>query len=131
MPGIAAFGVTLTGVQAGAIGHIENLSGPGISVDMADVTSHDSPDRWEEAVPTVIRSGEVTFDINYDPSEHPSIGGLLNRLLTVGIDSWTMGGPIGAWSFEGYVTGFEPGAPHDDKLTAAVTIKPTGPVTAP
>ena len=131
MPGLAAYGLTLTGAAAGLIGNITNFSGPGISLDTVDVTAHDSPSAWEQILPTILRSGEVTFDINYSPVTHAAAGGLLLRLTTRAVDTWTIGGPMGAWSFSGYVTGFEPAAPFDGKLNASVTIKPTGVVTAP
>jgi len=131
MPGLAAFGTTLTGAAAGSIGNVVSISGPALSLDTVDVTSHDSTGAWEEHVPTILRSGEVTLELNYDPTEHPGAGGLLLQLTTRDIDSWTIGGPMGAWSFDGYVTGFEPSAPHDGKLSATATIKVTGDVTAP
>lgn len=131
MPGLAAFGTTLTGAAAGLIGNVTNISGPGLSLDTVDVTAHDSTGAWEEVVPTILRSGEVTFDINYNPTTHAAAGGLLLRLTTRAVDTWTFGGPMGAWTFSGYVVGFEPTAPHDGKLSASVTIKPTGAVTAP
>ena len=131
MAGLAAFGLTLTGAVAGLIDNITNFSGPGISLDTVDVTAHDSPDAWEEVVPTILRSGEVTFDINYDPVAHAAAGGLLLQMTTRAVDTWTLGGPIGVWVFDGYVTGFKPAAPHDGKLSASVTIKVTSDVTIP
>jgi predicted secreted protein len=131
MAGLAAFGLTLTGTAAGLIGNITNFSGPGLSLDTVDVTAHDSTGAWEQLVPTIVRSGEVTFDINYNPTTHAAAGGLLLKLINRVVDTWTIGGPMGAWVFSGYVTGFEPSAPFDGKLSASVTIKPTGAVTAP
>ena len=131
MPGLAAFGTTLTGLAAGLIGNITNISGPALSLDTVDVTAHDSPAAWEEHMPTILRSGEITFDLNYSPVTHAAAGGLLLQLTTRAIDAWTIGGPMGVWTFNGYVNKFEPGAPHDGKLSAASGIKITGAVTAP
>lgn len=133
MAGNSARGTTLTG-PGGAIASVVSISGPGLSLETADVTAHDSPDGWEEAVGTILRSGEVTLDINYDPTaaSHKNAGsGLIALLIARTPVSWTFGGPMGAWSFSGLVTKFEPQAPHNGKLSASVTIKPTGVVTAP
>ena len=133
MPGLAARGTTLTGPGV-AIVNVVSISGPGISLDTVDVTAHDSTDGWEEVVPTILRSGEVTFEINYDPataSHRNAANGLIARMVGRNADTWTFGGPMGVWAFSGYVTGFEPSAPHDGKLSASVTIKPTGVVTMP
>ena len=133
MPGLAARGTTLTG-PGGAIVNVVSISGPGISLDTVDVTAHDSTDGWEEVVPTILRSGEVTFDINYDPAaatHKNAANGLLAIMLARTSAAWTFGGPMGAWSFSGFVTGFAPSAPHDGKLSASVTIKPTGVITIP
>jgi predicted secreted protein len=132
MPGLAARGLTLTGAAAGVIPNITNFTGPGISLDTEDVTAHDSTGGWEEVVPTILRSGEVTFDINYTPAAHHyAAHGLAFNLVTRLIDTWTVGGPMGAWVFTGYVSKFEPSAPHDGKLSASVAIKITGAVTIP
>lgn len=112
------------------VAHVDTFSGPSLSVDAADVTSHDSPDRWEEVVPTVVRSGEITFDINYDPEENSHQ--LLIEAYETGVfrdfEVWfpvpSPGGTV--WTLGGYVNGFEPSAPHDDKLAAAATVKPSG-----
>jgi hypothetical protein len=116
------------------VANVVGFSGPAIALDTEDVTAHDSPNGWEEAVPTILRSGEVTFDINYDPADAThknAASGLLYLLTHRTLESWTFGGPMGVWEFDGYVTGFEPSAPHDGKLAASVTIKPTGAVTIP
>ena len=131
MAGIAAFGTTITGAVAGLIGNVVNIDGPSLALDTVDVTAHDSPGAWEEVVPTILRSGEITLEINYNPTVHKGTNGILKQLTTRAKDTWTLGGPMGAWSFDGYVTGFSPSAPHDGKLSASVTIKVTGPVTIP
>jgi len=131
MPGKAAFGTTITG-PGGAIANVTTISGGGITLDTEDVTSHDSTDSFEEAVATILRSPEWTLEINYDPTEAThknTANGLLALLIARAPVAWTLGGPLGAWSFSGFVTSFEPSAPHDGKLTAACKLKPTGSMT--
>jgi predicted secreted protein len=134
MPGLAARGTTLTGAGGSAIANITSISGPGLALDTEDVTAHDSTGGWEEVVPTILRSGEVSLDINYDPAAatHKNTAlGLLHMLINRTLTAWTIAGPMGAWTFSAYVTKFEPSAPYDGKLTASVTLKVTGAVTAP
>jgi len=108
---------------------VTNISGPGLSLDTEDVTSHDSTGGWEEVVGTILRSGEVTLDIVYDPA-HATHTGLLTDLaartlittfhLVFSDDAAT------EWDFDAFVTGFEPTAPVDGALTATVKFKLSG-----
>lgn len=126
----AAFG---TALKAGSttIAQVSSISGPGLALDTVDVTSHDGTG-WEELVPTILRSGEVTLDILFDPGDatHKNVsGGLLYNLthrLKVTYSLVFPSTPAVTWTFDAYVTGFEVSAPVDDKLGASVTLKLTG-----
>lgn len=113
------------------IAQVTNISGPGLSLDTTDVTEHDG-DGWEEVVPTVLRSGEVTLDIVYDPNEatHKNAsGGLLYDMTSRTAASYTLTfptSPVKSFAFSAFVTGFEPSMPVDGALTASVTLKITG-----
>jgi predicted secreted protein len=127
----AAYGTALK--KAGtAFANVTNISGPGLSLDTEDVTSHDSTGAWEELVATILRSGEVTIDIVYDPANatHKNAsGGLLALLAARAAAEYTLVFPDAAtttWTFNAFVTGFEPSAPVDGALTASVTFKLTG-----
>ena len=118
------------------IAQVTSISGPGISLDTVDVTEHDG-DGWEEVVPTILRSGEVTLEIAYDPAaatHKNASGGLLFDLAQRAKSAYTLTfptTPAASWTFNAYVTGFEPSAPVDGALTASVTLKITGVVTLP
>jgi predicted secreted protein len=112
------------------VASVTNLSGPGIAVDTEDVTSHDSTGAWEELVVTIIRSGEVTADIVYDPvadsHDGTATSGLVYSMKNKVKRHFSITFSDAAntvWSFPGYVTGFEPSEPVDGALTASVTIK--------
>jgi hypothetical protein len=127
----SAFGTTLNkgGVP---IVQIKSISGPGLSLDTEDVTTHDSTAGWEEVVATIIRSGQVTFEIEYDPNaatHKNAAGGLLYDLASRTANAYTLVFPSTAavtWTFTAFVTGFEPSAPVEGALTATVTMKITG-----
>ena len=136
----AAFGTTFaigdTSVIATAnytaVIQVASIGGPGLSLDTKDVTSHDSTGAWEEVVATILRSGEVTLELNWDPdtaTHETASGGLayamVNRTLLAYRIAWPDATPT-EWKFQAYVTGFQPNAPHDDKLSATVKLKLTG-----
>ena len=127
----AAYGTLLK--RAGTtIANVQNISGPGLQLDTEDVTTHDSTGAWEEVVGTILRSGEISLDIVYDPNtatHKNAAGGLLADLIARTQVAYTLVFPSTAtvtWSFNALVTGFEPSAPHDGALTAAVKMKING-----
>lgn len=131
MAGLDAFGTQL---QRGdgeasetftAIANITEISPPAIERETLDVTAHDSPDAWREFLGGLKDGGEVSTDVNYDPREHDT--------LTEDFEDtdprnykivWP--GTLGSVDFTAILTGFEPGAPHDDKLSASLTWKVSG-----
>jgi predicted secreted protein len=127
----AAFGCALKKGGTEYAG-VTNISGPGLSLDTVDVTSHDSTGAWEEVVGTILRSGEISLDLVYDPADAThkyAAGGLLYDLVSRTSIALTLEFSDAAtttWSFNALVTGFEPTAPVDGALTASVTMKLTG-----
>lgn len=114
------------------IAEVTNITGPGESLEVIDATHMESPSGYREYIPSLLDSGEVTFDLNFLPADSNQSG--LRTDLTgktkrnfqlVFTDSGTT-----TYSFAGYVTSFEPSAQIDDKLSASCTIKVTGPVTS-
>jgi len=134
MAKFSAFGTIIRrgGTGGTAIIQVVSISGPGLAVDTVDVTSHDSPGAWEEVVAAILRSGEVTLEIAYDPNHathRNAAGGLLSdlRLRVPQLYAITFpSSPVVNWEFSALVVGFEPSSPHDGALTASVTLKPTG-----
>ena len=108
---------------------VTNISGPGLSLDTEDVTSHDSTAGWEEVVGTILRSGEITMDIIYDPVDatHADIIDDLEArtLITTFHLEFSDAGDT-TWDFNAFVTGFEPSIPVDGALTAVVKFKLSG-----
>lgn len=124
---------TTAGVALATIAQVTSITGPSLSLDTEDVTTHDSTSSFEEHVGTILRSQEITCDIVYDPADdtHDATAGngLLSRLNAKTLTNFSLVFPDTAsttWAMNGYVTGFEPGSPHDGALTAAVTTKVTG-----
>lgn len=127
----AAYGTQLLR-GAVAVANVISISGPALSLDTEDVTSHDSTEAWEEVVATILRSGEISLEIEYDPAaatHKNASGGLIYDLAQRASTTWSLvfsDTATTTWSFTAFVVGFEPDAPHDGALTANVTLKITG-----
>jgi hypothetical protein len=111
------------------IAFVKNIGGPGLALDNEDVTTHDSTAAFEEVVPTVLRTGELSLDLVYDPNAdtHDAGTGLAEMLESKTLVGFNLifPGPY-EWDFAAYVNGFEPGAPVDGALTATAKLKITG-----
>ena len=123
---------TEAGITPVEVAAVKNVGGPALSLDVDDVTTHDSTAAWEEVVATVLRTGEVPLEIVYDPEDDThdatATNGLAYRLKNrdrTWFDLRFMGGAL-RWRFFGLVTGFTPGAPVGAHLSASVNLKITG-----
>lgn len=138
MTGISAFG-TLLKMGDGAmpevfatIAEITDLSGPGFSLDTIEATSHSSPGAFKEYVVGPLDGTEVSFTINFiptDPTHGTGTGGLLSAMLARAKKNFRIVFPDTAattWEVSGLITGFDMAEPTDDMLSADVTIKVTG-----
>lgn len=129
--GVSAFG-TQYKIGGTAVAEVTSISGPGLSADVIDMTSHDSTTGYREFVQGLKDGGEVSFDIIYVPAgvtHKNASGGLLWYYEQGGTAQHSIVFPDSAtttWTFDAFVTNFEVGAPIDDKLSASVTIKVTG-----
>ena len=127
---IPAFGATLKKGTT-AIAEVLDISGPNLSRATIDATSHGSTGGWKEYLAGVKDGGEVSFTVQYVPtnSTHDASTGLLSLLDDTTPSTFSLVFPDSGsttWTFNGWVTAFHPSAPVEGKLTAAVTIKVTG-----
>jgi len=128
----AAFGIQLQR-DSTEIAGVTNISGPGLSLDTVDVTTHDTANYWEEVVATILRSGEISLDIVYDPADAThkyAAGGILHDLVARTSVAYKLIFPDAVeWDFSCLVVGFEPTGPIEGALTATARFKITGDVT--
>jgi predicted secreted protein len=132
MAGFSAFG---TQFQRGdgaepevfaTIGEATNISGPGMSRETIDVTSHDSPNRFMEWVGGLVDGGEVTFTVNWDPSIHMPLKDDFQDPLPRNYRIALPTPPGGQWEFAAFIIGMEHEYPHDDKMSADFSFKISG-----
>ena len=132
MAGIDGFGTALqrgdgaTPEVFSTIANVTSINPPSMERSTIDVTAHDSDDGWMEFLGSLKDGGEVSADVNYDPSEHDALVADFDddaprnyKIVFPDADATT-------WSFQAILTGFEPEAPYDDKLAASLTWKVTG-----
>jgi predicted secreted protein len=137
MSGMDGFGTRLsrgdgaTPVEAFVdIAGATNFSGPGISRETLDVSAHDSPNQYREFRGGIKDPGEISCDVNYIPTQHDVF---VDDLDDEDPRNYHLTFPDGTvWEFPAILTGFEPTAPFDDKMTATITFKVSGkPVIVP
>ena len=67
MSGLSAYGTIFTLGSTGTtgiIGNLTNISGPGITADTIDVTSHDSTGGYRQFIAGLIDGGEISLEGN-------------------------------------------------------------------
>ncbi len=108
------------------IGEVINVTPPGGTADRVDATHMKSPGRRREYISGLIDSGEASFEINWIPGSPTDV--LLRGLLASGAVvehqiEWANGVSV---TFDAALTGFEKSTPIDDRMTATITVAPSG-----
>jgi predicted secreted protein len=128
MSGLSAFGTIFTlgsTGSTGVIGNLTGISGPGISADTIDVTSHDSDAAYREFVAGVIDGGEISLEGNLlTAAAGNAFMTAINARSTTACS--IIFPTIGKWTFSAVPTGFETDAPFEDKLSFSASLKVTG-----
>jgi len=119
------FGTTLT-LNGVPIVQMQDISGPEISRDTEDITNHSSPSQWEEHLPTIKRSGNVTFPLIYIPG-NAAHEAFFTALDDGSLDAYALRAPDNSgWDFSGYVTSLSETYPVAGHLARNATIKVSG-----
>ncbi len=133
----AAYG-TILSVQYGQTGsyidliNLADISGPEEAIETIDVTTHDSPDHYNEFLPGMADGGEVAFEVQFDASNaaHETLQNAVSaRLLHnfyLKLPGWTSTGTGGYWSFVGLFTKFSPSLAVKGSVTASMSVKVSG-----
>ncbi len=113
------------------VAEVTEIGGPSLEMESVDMTSHDSPDGWKEYVGGLLDGGEVSLSLNYLPAHatHDASTGMLKDMQDRTLRNFQLVFPdtgSTTWAFSALITGFEPAAPHDDKLGADVALKISG-----
>jgi hypothetical protein len=99
---------------------------------VVDVTNQDSPDNFEEIIPTLKKGGTTSFDVNFVPTDatQDSTTGMLSFLNARTKMNWQVILPGTGLSvqFAGYVVKWGPKFPVANVATASMDIRVSGPV---
>ncbi len=137
---LSAFG-TLLKIGNGAspevfatVAELRTISGPKLTADTIDVTTHNTPTPFRRYIAGLLDGGEVTFDINFIPTEttHSYSTGLLGDMVNRVRRNFKIVWPDLAqttWLLPTVITGFETSSDPADVLQASVTLKVAGPPT--
>lgn len=125
---LGAYGTTLTW-NGNVIAEVRNISGPKITIDTKDVTSHSSADAHKEFIPTLVDGGEVSIEALFIPGDTDGQKAFITdaQARTSRTAIITLPTAAGAtWTFTGIVTSLDFTHPAPDELGFTATIKVTG-----
>jgi len=111
-----------------ALAEVNSIVGPNKTRTTIDVTSLDSVGGYREFIPSFRDGGEITLGMNFTPDTYDLVNEDFEdedkRQYQIVL------GNVAATTFEfwAYVTNLSSAVPLDDKVTADVTVKVTGPV---
>lgn len=114
------------------VAEVKDIDGPEVSLDTEDITPHDAVGGWEEIIPTILRSGEVSFDLNFVPAntQHGDFSnGLMGLAKTRTLRNFKLVLPTDPeyeWAFSAYVVRMGHAYPVAGAMNASVTLKITG-----
>lgn len=118
------------------IADLTNISGPSMSAEETDVSSHDSTTYFREFVAGFLDGGEISLEGNLTNSASgaASLVTAFNdraeryfqiQFPATGISAVTADCYL-RWEFAGTVTGVETAAPYDDKASFSASIRVSG-----
>lgn len=104
------------------VAEITSITWPGYSRDAIDATNMDSPDTFREYIAGLMDAGEATIEMNFVPSSSD----VIIAAMVAGVGQFKITAASGVnIVFSAIVTGYEPQAPVDDKMSASATFKVT------
>lgn len=99
---------------------------PNQQVDQVEATHNQSPNRTREFISGLTSPGECSFQMNFIPGSTSDV--ILTALKDSGdyrMTKITFPNTV-TWEFLSAVTGYEPAAPTDDRMTVTVTLTVSG-----
>ena len=110
-----------------SIAELRDITPPALTRNIIETTTQNEGD--DAHVVGIRRHGELELDMNFVPQNatHDETDGLQGLWFRGERNIYRLIYPEGsAWLFSGYVASIAPSAPLDDRLSASVTIRPTG-----
>lgn len=124
MAGTAAYG-TILKLDGVAVAEVTSVTGPGMSRDVPDVSTHDSPEAWREALGNLKDPGEIAVEGKYLKGQMATLRAALDTDVPKTIQIKFPQG-AGSWTFSGFLTALEGGHNVEEANSFSATIKLTG-----
>lgn len=127
---IPSLGTTLRR-EGDVIANVKGISGPALTRDLADVTNLLSPNGFEEVLPTILRTGDVSFTLSFDPDNaghlllRDDVVSATARSFDITFPPTVASGTEQRHSFDAYVTNYTNQVELESEIMAEVTLKPT------
>jgi len=116
-------GITIT-FSTGFFAEILDVSPPGSSRESIQTSHMGTTNNAHTFTPAdLVDWGELSVEMAFAPATTPPIASAAEVIVITFPDSGAS-----TWTFTGFMTGFEPSAPLEDRMTASATIKVTGAV---
>lgn len=114
-------GISIT-FDSGFFAEILDVTPPGASRESIQTSHHGTSDAHTFTPAKLVDWGELQVEMAFDPGEAPPVNSEAETVTITfaGGDTWT---------FSGFMTGYEPSAPLEERMTASATIKVSGGVT--
>ena len=109
-----------------SLGEVFDITPPSAAVDVIDATHMASPNRTREFIAGLTDPGDASFSQNFVPGSAADV--TIREIRTSGerVICRITYPNASVWKFDGFLTGYVPAVPTDDKMTAEVTFKVTG-----
>lgn len=118
-----------SGASWSAIAEVNNISGPGMTREMIDVTSLDSTGGYREFIPSFRDGGQVTLNMNFTRDGYEDLLADFESSSEVDYEIVLPDSDNTTIEFSGYVQELPLTIVADDKVANDCTIKITGQVT--
>lgn len=108
------------------LGEVFDVTPPNDTVDEVDATHMQSPGRTREFIPGLIDPGEASFEQNFIPGSPSDLKIRALKVAGTRVKCRITYPNAVTWTFTGWVSGYEPAVPNEDKMTASVTWRVSG-----
>lgn len=111
-----------------AVAEVLSVGGPTLNRDVIEATHTDSLNNYKEFLSGLTDGGEVTVTMNFLPGNatQDESQGIMGDFLVQSLRNYQIvfpTSPAVTWTFAAFITGFEPDAPIDDRMTVTATFK--------
>jgi hypothetical protein len=109
-----------------SLGEVFDITPPSAAIDVIDATHMASPNRTREFIAGLTDPGDASFSQNFVPGSAADTTIREIRATGERVICRITYPNASVWKFDGFLTGYNPAVPADDKMTAEVTFKVTG-----